>query len=135
MTHFQNQTKILCSEEIINIARNLKNSKGVGLDGFSTPVVKQIITDISAPLTTIFNKSLEHGIFPDKLKLAKVTPVFKSDNRLMISNYRPISVLPVFSKILEKLMNSRLQNFVDKHKILCDNQYGFRENIPPTWQS
>jgi len=68
------------------------------------------------------------GIFPSKLKLAKVTPVFKSDDKLMVSNYRPISVLPVFFfKILEKLMFSRLLNFINNNNILCENQFGFRE--------
>jgi hypothetical protein len=67
------------------------------------------------------------GIFPHKLKLAKVTPVFKSDDKLMVTNYRPISVLLVFSKILEKLMYSRLENCINKNKILCENQFGFRE--------
>lgn len=113
--------------EIQNIVNSLKNSKGLGLDGFSTSIIKQIITTILSPLTTIFNKSLESGVFPEKLKLAKVTPIYKSDDKKLLSNYRPISVLPIFSKILEKLMYVRLEKFIEKHNILCENQFGFRE--------
>ena len=98
------------------------------MDGFSTAVVKQIITKISDPLAAIFNKSIASGIFPHKLKLAKVVPVYKSEDKMLVSNYRPISVLPVFfSKILEKLMYSRLETFINKHNILSENQFGFRE--------
>ena len=66
------------SNEILTIVKSLKNTKGIGLDGFSTAIVKQIITKISDPLATIFNKSMASGIFPHKLKLAKVIPMYKS---------------------------------------------------------
>ena len=71
--------------------------------------------------------SISTGVFPDSLKLAKVTPIFKADDRTLPSNYRPISVLPIFSKILEKIMHNRLVSFLDKHNILSNHQYGFRE--------
>ena len=115
------------SVEINDIVKSLKNSKGVGLDGFSVQVIKKVIESISNQLVIIFNKSLEMGIFPDKLKLAKIMPVYKSDDRQLLNNYRPISVLPIFSKILEKIMYSRLENFIQKSNILCENQFGFRE--------
>jgi hypothetical protein len=118
-----------CTEnEIMNITNSLKNSKGIGLDGYSVKVVKSIINSIAHPLCKIFNQSFQTGIFPDKLKHARVTPIFKSDDKLLVGNYRPVSVLPVFSKILEKLMHKRLMSFIKKHNIiLCENQYGFRE--------
>ena len=116
-----------CTEhEIINITNNLNNSKGIGLDGYSVKVVKYVINDIAYPLCKIFNQSFLIGIFPDKLKHAKITPIFKSDDKLLVNNYRPVSLLPVLSKILEKLMHKRIMAFVDKYKILCENQYGFR---------
>ena len=66
--------------------------------------------------------------FPGKLKLVKVTPVFKSNDKLSVNNYRPISLLPVFSKVLGKLMHKRLMYFfVDKCNLLTEYQYGFRE--------
>ena len=62
------------------------------------------------------------------MKHAKVTPIYKTDDKLLVNNYRPISILPVFSKILEKLMHKRLMSFfIDKYNLICDNQYGFRE--------
>jgi len=117
-----------CTEnEIITVTKNFSNSKGIGLDGYSVKVVKHVINEIANPLCKIFNQSFVTGIFPDKLKHARVTPIFKSDDKLLVNNYRPVSVLPVFSKMLEKLMHNRLTGFINKHKILCENQYGFRE--------
>ena len=96
-------------------------------------IVKHIITSIIKPLTHIFNTSFKTGVFPDKLKIAKVIPVFKSGIKEDCSNYRPISLLPQFSKILEKLFNSRLSAFIDKNNIINPSQYGFRENMSTTY--
>ncbi|MCP4484704.1 MAG: reverse transcriptase family protein, partial [Flavobacteriaceae bacterium] len=63
-----------------------------------------------------------------KLKFAKVTPIHKGKSKLEIGNYRPISILPIFSKILEKLMNARMTKFLNKNKIIFKHQYGFQEN-------
>ena len=70
--------------------------------------------------------SLSTGIVPEKLKIAKVIPVFKKGAKDNVSNYRPISVLPIFSKILEKCMYNRLFNFLNQFNIICNNQFGFR---------
>lgn len=86
-----------------------------------------MITNSLAPiLANIFNKSMETGIVPDKLKTALVTPVYKADNPKLFTNYRPISVLPVFSKLLEKVIYSRLLKYLENLKILSNHQYGFR---------
>lgn len=69
------------------------------------------------------------GVVPDLLKIAKVIPVFKSGDEKVIMNYRPISILPVFSKIFEKVVFNRLQNYLDKNNILHHNQFGFRPNL------
>lgn len=81
------------------------------------------------PLTYIFNLSFQTGLFPDSMKIAKVIPIYKNGDRHLFTNYRPISLLPQFSKILEKLFVHRLDNFIEKHNILCDQQYGFRGNL------
>ena len=91
-------------------------------------VIKRSIDIISEPLTSIVNMSLAHGIVPDKMKIARVIPVYKLGDRSIFSNYRPISVLPSFSKILEKIVHNRIIEFISKLNILCDNQYGFRKN-------
>ena len=75
----------------------------------------------------ICNKSFPQGRFPNKLKLARVVPIYKSDNGTSLTNNRPISVPPVFSKILENIMFNRITDLVTKNIILDVNQYGFRE--------
>ncbi len=88
--------------EIITITTNLKNS-APGLDDIRADVVKHIIHLIAKPLMDTFNLLLEQRVFPNELKLAKVTPIFKNDDPTLFANYRPVSVLSFFSKILEKI--------------------------------
>ena len=76
----------------------------------------------------ICNLSLKSGVFPDKMKIAKVLPLYKSNDKHNVSNYRPVSILPQFSKILEKIFEKRLREFIDKNDLLFDGQYGFRTN-------
>ena len=71
--------------------------------------------------------SVEQGIYPSKLKLAKVIPIYKSNDESDPSNYRPISLLSVFNRIFEKMMYNRLKAFLEKFGILHESQYGFRE--------
>ena len=70
-----------------------------------------------------------YGVFPDNMKVAKVVPLFKAGDRSVFSNYRPISLLSQFSKILEKLFNERLDKFIDKFQLLNNCQYGFRSQM------
>ena len=67
------------------------------------------------------------GVFPDELKCARVTPLFKSGNRNLMSNYRPISILPTLSKIFEKLIHVRIYQFLDENQVLYSYQFGFRK--------
>ena len=69
---------------------------------------------------------MKSGIFPDKFKIAKVFPIYKSGKKYVLSNYRPISALPCFSKILERIMYNRLYNYLNENEILNDKQFGFR---------
>ena len=75
----------------------------------------------------IFNLSLEQAIFPDDLKIARVTPVFKAGNENEVGNYRPISILSCFSKILERIMYNRLSKYLTTNEILYKKQFGFQE--------
>lgn len=113
-------------DEIINITNNLKTSNSCGIDGISSRLLKSIIDIIAPVLSNIFNTSLATGIVPSLLKVAKVTPVFKSGDNFKFSNYRPISILPSASKILEKIMYVRLSDFISHNNILSPHQYGFR---------
>ena len=69
---------------------------------------------------------------PDKLKIARVIPVYKKGPKAIVSNYRPISLLSVFNKILEKLMYKRLVNFLEQNQVLFHGQFGFRSNLSTT---
>ena len=95
-----------------------KKENSTDARGLSMNIVKHIITSVIKPLTYIFNTSFKTGVFPDKLKMAKVIPVFKSGIIEDCFNYRPISLLPQFSKIVEKHLNSRLTGFIDKIPLL-----------------
>jgi hypothetical protein len=90
--------------------------------------VKESIDLIIEPLTHIINLSISSGIVPDLMKIARVIPLFKSGDHRLVQNYRPVSVLPIFSKLLERIVYNRITNYINKHNILFDNQYGFRKN-------
>ena len=82
---------------------------------------------ITLPLTITFNKSLEEGTFPDRMKDVDTVPLYKSKCKLNCNNYRPISLLITLSKLLEKIIYNRTITFLDKHDILFSSQYGFRK--------
>ena len=112
--------------EILNIINGLQTKKASRIDKIPAQNIK-ISADIIAPyLCEVFNNCLIQGIFPEALKIAKVSPIHKAGNKEETNTYRPISVLPVFSKNFEKLIYTRLYKFLKKNNILCQNQYGFR---------
>ena len=114
------------NNEVKDIILNLNNASP-GWDNISAKIVKQTYQSFLEPLTFILNLSLKSGIVPDDLKLAKVLPLYKSKNKNLISNYRPISVLPVFLKVLERLMYNRMINYINKYKLLYPFQFGFQK--------
>ena len=101
-------------------------NKALGL--YSTPVklLKLAKSVISIPLTKIFNQSVLTGVYPAKLKYAKVIPVYKGEDETLPENYRPISVLSIYNRLFEKLLYCRLIKFINKNDILYDLQYDFR---------
>lgn len=108
--------------------RLLKSNVAPGIDEIGAKELKQVSHLISEAVAHIVNLMLSTGVFPQKLKVARVTAIFKGGLRNNLSNYRPISVLPIMSKIFESVINQRLVSFFDKHKILSNSQYGFRKN-------
>ncbi|XP_065652985.1 uncharacterized protein LOC136080294 [Hydra vulgaris] len=108
--------------------KSLKRNKATGYDDINTNIVIDSYDVIKDILYKIFRASIAQGSFPDKLKIAKVTPIFKTGDRTNITNYRPISVLPVFSKILERIMYNRIYSYLVENKILYENQFGFKKN-------
>ena len=115
-------------EEIIEIIRNLDVNKGNGPSSIPTKLLQSIVDLIIFPLCKIINISFTTGKFPNAIKIAKVIPIHKKDSTQDVNNYRPISLLSTFSKILEKLMHKRLYNFLEIHGILYESQFGFRKN-------
>ena len=115
--------------EIDDIIHELDSNKSGDIYGNTSNLVKYGGPVISQILTLLFNKSLEQGIFPSLLKVSKIVPIHKGDSIFEMSNYRPISLLPIFSKILEKLMYTRVINFIKKYKILYVNQFGFQKGM------
>ena len=105
---------------------NPKQSKGV--DNTSSCILKKVYSSISQPLLFLINYSLKFGEFPDALKIANVVPIYKKDDRTQFSNYRPISILPAFSKIFEKCVQNQLYNYFKINKLLTNSQYGFQKN-------
>ena len=113
--------------EIKNHILALDVKKACGYDNMSSLLIKDASNFISAPLCHIFNKSLQEGEFPNALKIAKVTPIYKKGSKDVPGNYRPISVLPVLGKIFEKIVNKRLMEFLEVNNVLQQHQYGFRK--------
>ena len=111
--------------EISDIISALKSGKSLGPNSIPMKILKSLSSLISSPLSQIINESFQSGIFPDKMKFAKVIPLFKRGCPLTTSNYRPISLLSVFSKITEKVIFERLYSFLEKHEILYSLQFGF----------
>ena len=115
-------------QEIEDIISSLDSNKSPDTFGISVKFVKIINTTISNHLADLFNLSFTTGRFPDALKKALVTPVFKGGSKLEVSNYRPVSILPIFSKVIGKLMQSRLVSFLDENGIIYKHQFGFQKN-------
>lgn len=114
--------------EIYEVVHKFKNKFSDDFNNINMNVVKKVIHCILKPLTYICNLSFQTGTFPDEMKIARVFPIYKSGKKEHFENYRPISLLPQFSKILEKLYDNRLDIFLEKNDILSDCQYGFRKN-------
>ena len=114
--------------DILNTIKNFKNKTSKDNEDISMAIIKPIITQVIVPLTHICNLSLMSGVFPHKMKTAKVIPIFKKGKIDEFSNYRPISILPQFSKVLEKIFFKKMISFLDKNEIIIPSQYGFRKN-------
>ena len=111
---------------IVNIINKLPNKNSCGYDNFSTKIIKALKDSLIKPLTLIINQILNTGVFPSQLKIAIVIPIFKKDDNKIFNNYRPISLLPALSKVVEKVICSQINNFFITNNLFYDSQYGFR---------
>ena len=112
--------------EVERLILNLPNKTSHGHDKISNKLLKELCKSISLPLCSIFNQSIAEGKFPDSMKLAEVIPLYKGKEFDKVINYRPISLLITISKVLEKAVYTRVYQFLEKHDILYNSQYGFR---------
>ena len=112
-------------EHVRKVIMNFKNKFSCDVQGVSTHMIKLVGSEISIPLSHIFNLSLSTGLFPTQLKQCRVIPIFKAGDRLEIDNYRPISLLSSISKVLEKIMSEKLIFHLLSNDLLYNHQYGF----------
>ena len=115
-------------EEFEEAFESLKRNKAAGYDDLSSSIIVDAFDNLKNILFHVFKVSIKQGIFPDSLKIAKVTPIFKSGAKDNISSYRPISILPVLSKVLERIMYNRVYNHLDSKGLLYEKQLGFQRN-------
>ena len=116
----------LSNEEILDIIHSLEN-KSSGHSSIPLKMLPVIPDLIILQLAHIISMPFLTGVYPDLLKIAKVILIHKGGSTQDINNYRPISLLSIFDKIIEKLLHKRLYNFLEEHNILYHNQFGFRK--------
>ena len=110
----------------------LKTNKASGPDNMSPKLLRSCTIVLMKPLTLLYNSCISSSIFPDDFKKAKVIPLHKKLEKIFVDNYRPISLLNCFSKIFERLVHKQVVNFLNKHALLYQFQYGFREKHSTT---
>lgn len=116
------------NSDLLHILRTLNTSAANGYDNIPMKFFNNFTYRLCDKLTEFINTSIDTGIFPDCLKIAKVTPIYKSKNKLEMNNYRPISVLPSLSKIFEKAIQIQLEKYLYENSIINPNQFGFVTN-------
>ena len=121
------EEKPITDDELNEALQTLETKKSSGYDDIFSDVIKDTSPSIFEPLRHIFNLSLEKGIFPDQLKIAKVSLLFKKGDNALMDNYRPILVIPYFLKILERIIYNRLYSFFSENNNLYKKQFGFQK--------
>ena len=126
-THPEFSFNTITDTEIDKIITDLKPKYSTGHDHINTILIKHLKHELIKPLTLIANQMITTSIFPDQLKIAKIKPIHKKDDKHISTNYRPISLLPSVSKILEKVMLLQLDNHFTNNQLYFKSQYGFRK--------
>ena len=119
------EEKPITDDELNEALQALKLKKRSGYDKISSDVIKHISPSIFEPLRYISHRIIEKGIFPDQLKIAKLTALFEKGDNALMDNYRPISVFPCSSKVLERITCNRRYSFYSENNILYKKQFGF----------
>ena len=116
----------ITEQEVIQEISKLGERRAIGIYDIPVKLMKTSKELLSKPLSKIFNMSIEQGMFPNMLKIARITPIYKNSEKEHLQNYRPISILCSISKIFEKIMYKQLYSFLEKYKLLYEKQFGFR---------
>ena len=114
------------SDDILQIINKMENKISSGIDGISNKILKYIKEEIAKPIALIINQMFTTGTFPDTLKVSKIIPLHKKGNAALLSNYRPISLLPTISKIFERVICNQLYTYFNDNELISEQQYGFR---------
>ena len=120
--------KLIGVKQVIEAIDSLKPKTSHGQDRITNKLLKYIKNEAAWPLTQIINQIFQHGVFPDSMKIAKVMPLYKKNEKNLFCNYRPVSILSSVSKVFEKIMHNQIYEHFEKLNILYPNQYGFRKN-------
>ena len=118
--------RLVDSHDVKQIIKGIKTSRSTGHDGITSKLLKLISNDIADSITLIINQSLKSAIFPNQLKIVKVIPIYKKNDKKIITNYRPISVLPVVSKVFETVTHEQWSDYFSSNNLFSGQQYGFR---------
>ena len=122
------------NDEIISLIRKINPGKATGSDGISGQMLRLCDDSVILPLKIIFSNIMSTSIYPDLWKVANVTPIFKKGDKQLVKNYRPISLLPICGKILEKIIFNHLYSYLITNKLITNNQSGFRPGDSTTNQ-
>jgi hypothetical protein len=115
--------------QLEDCVRELRGGSAPGVDGITADIIKENFYYLKHPLLHLVNLSLQQGTFPDSFKLAKVIPIYKGGEKGECSSYRPISLLNVLSKILEKCVGKQLADYLFRNNLIYDKQFGFRSDL------
>jgi len=120
--------ELTTQNELSNIIKNMKNV-GAGADGINAKIFKGTYHAILVHILHLMNLCLQKGVFPKKLKIAVIKPAYKAGRKDVFGNYRPISMLPYISKVLEKIIHNRLMSYFIPNNMISEDQYGFQTGL------
>ena len=120
--------KSVSDNDIIKVIDSLKLKTSYGIDQISNKLLKYLKNELSSPISRIINQCFLTGVFPEKLKIAKVIPLYKKKDKTLLENYRPVSILSSVSKVFERTMYNQIYQYFSDNKLFYQSQYGFRQN-------
>ena len=115
------------TSDVLSVLQKIKIKRSSGPDNIPAKLINDAAEELAAPISILINLSFRTGIFPMLEKEAKITPLYKSGNHMLVDNYRPISVLNILSKVIERLTYQQLSHYLEENNLLCPFQYGFRK--------